>query len=283
MSPSITDNFTLGNLTNEFSNIYTKGIVNSGNESVGGKLTVSGNAMIMQNIAISGSTTTQNLTVTNTITGKDETLSGNLTAAGNITSGNITATNMVITGTVKTDTLQAKTDGVIDIIGNLVPTTTNQYTLGDPTHEYSNVYTQGLVVSGNQSVSGNLTVSGTISTGCYKQYMAMLRTTVTTTGITIITVPTSPGTIYLMESHVLAMQSGNATGASYTYNRSARSSTGGTLSFVGGTDKVSFEDDSQYDVNFVLSGTDILLQVVKAGPAATIDWKACMTVYSYAP
>jgi len=126
---SITSGF--GNIDTGSSTITTTGAASLGNTSVG-TLNASGAATLSSTLSVTGNST----------------LSGNLTVQGNTTIGN-----------AATDTVTF----IADVSSNIIPSSTNTYTLGNSSNYWSNAYMQSINTTSNVAVGGNLTVTGNLT------------------------------------------------------------------------------------------------------------------------
>lgn len=114
-----------------------------------------------------------------------------------------------------------------------------------------------------------------ISTGSFEG-------TVTTPDASLTTVATQPitdGRTMRLEAHVSGRRAGADEGAVFVL-RGAFRRTGAAVTQIGNTQVVnSFVDDSTWNAQFLVSGTDVLVQV-KGAAAASVDWRCVGTVVS---
>ena len=90
---------------------------------------------------------------------------------------------------------------------------------------------------------------------------------------TITTIPTNTDTTYFIDARLVARRTDSGTeSAGYKLYATYRNN-GGVLSQVGSDDLLSQEDSAQWDVETVISGTNILIQVMGQN-GKTIDWKS---------
>jgi hypothetical protein len=192
---SITSGF--GNIDTGSSTITTTGAASLGNTSVG-TLNASGATTLATTLAVTGSTT----------------LSGNLTVQGNTTIGN-----------AATDTVTF----IADVSSNIIPSTTNTYTLGDGSNYWANAYIQSINttsnvgVGGNLTVTGNLVVNGTTST---------INTTNTTVADTLIELATGTSGTPVNDAGIV-IERGTSANAFIGWDESIDKFTVGTGSFTG--------------------------------------------------
>jgi len=93
---------------------------------------------------------------------------------------------------------------------------------------------------------------------------------------TISTVSTETDTVIYVQCNIVAVDDGTNDGAGWLLNRTFMNN-GGILTTIGGEDKLTFQT-STWDVNFDVSGTDIVVDV--QGTIATdVSWKSTV-IYS---
>ena len=114
-----------------------------------------------------------------------------------------------------------------------------------------------------------------LSTGSFEG----TETTADATFTTVATQAITDGRTLLLEAHVSGRRAGADEGAGFVL-RGAFRRTGGAVTQIGSTQVInSFADDSTWNAQFLVSGTDVLVQV-KGAAAASVDWRCVGTVVS---
>jgi hypothetical protein len=146
-------------------------------------------------------------------------------------------------------------------------TTTQWYTI-----KQSLIAGNGILVSyGNGQTS--FATNGNLDP-CANFLSATLQTT-NATITTAITLPSISNTAYILTGRVLGLRSDRAASVNFIITASFVNNSG-TLRKLGADDKLRFRDGSlTYDCRFIVSGTDILLQVIGVA-ATTINWRTCL-------
>ena len=137
---SATGNVSGGNITTG-GVVSATGNVTGGNLTTGGVLSVTGNANV-GNLGTAGL-----VTATGNVSGGNLTTGGAVVATGNVSGG-----NLVTLG--KTDTNNFKISGTVE--GNLIPSVSNTYSLGNGTNYWKDLFLSGTTITiGDQTISAN--------------------------------------------------------------------------------------------------------------------------------
>lgn len=93
---------------------------------------------------------------------------------------------------------------------------------------------------------------------------------------TLTTISTSSNTVIYVQATVIAIEDTTTNNGGWLLNRTYKNS-GGSLSVVGGQDKLTFRE-SDWDTSLTTSGTDIII-TIQGEIATNVSWKAT-TSYS---
>jgi hypothetical protein len=307
----------IGNLMsaniNNTGKITTKNLMVTMDEMIGGNLSVTGETTLIGNLMSANINNTGKITTKNLMVTMDEMIGGNLSVTGETTLiGNLMSANINNTGKITTKNLMVTMDEMIG--GNLTvtgfTTTINKLVLNGNidmqcTHSIQNANiveakiirpacgSGNIIMDGNVLINKTLTVTGNTTLGnlsvntfnlmgCLRYLMGTVQTTTATAGTTIVTIPIKTNTVYLIKTRLLALRNTFDTAAAFDWQRAYKNNAG-TVTQVGGTDNVQFQDNGTYGMAYVISGTDVLINVIKTGGAQTINWSACIETYEYTP
>jgi len=152
-----TGNVSGGNITTG-GQVVATGNVSGGNLTTGGVLSVTGNANVGNLgtaglVVATGNVTGGNLTTGGVLSVTGNANVGNLGTAGLIVAtGNVSGGNIVTLGT--TDTNNIKISGTVE--GNLIPSVSNTYSLGNGTNYWKDLFLSGTTITiGDQTISAN--------------------------------------------------------------------------------------------------------------------------------
>jgi len=99
---------------------------------------------------------------------------------------------------------------------------------------------------------------------------------------TVTTYPVTTDTVVLIEFHALGLLNDSSIGGIFVLRGGFRND-GGVISEIDSqTVTDEFSDDNQWDVQCVISGTDLLMQV-KGNLTQTINWQGETRVHSWVP